>query len=130
MPSITTRAQSILDQVRQLPPNELDAFIEQTLSIRAEQPRAVLSSKETVLLQRINRGLTPEFCRRFNRLIGRREKGTLTPDEHQELLRLSHDAEMLDADRADALVELAKVRRVPVRVLMKQLGIKAQPVHG
>jgi hypothetical protein len=27
-------------------------------------------------------------------------------------------------------LELAQLRRLPVRVLMKQMGIKARPIHG
>jgi hypothetical protein len=54
----------------------------------------------------------------------------LTSDEHAELLKLTHEAENRDAERAAALLELAKLRRLPIRVLMKQMGIKAAAVHG
>jgi hypothetical protein len=54
----------------------------------------------------------------------------LSAQEHEEFLKLTHEAETCDAERASALVELAKLRRVPVRTLMKQMGIKAPPIHG
>jgi hypothetical protein len=44
------------------------------------------------------------------------------------VLKLTHKAESQDADRAAALLELAKLRRVPVRLLMKQMSIEAPPI--
>jgi hypothetical protein len=54
----------------------------------------------------------------------------LTEKEHTELLALTSAAENQDAGRAAALLELATLRRLPIRVLMKQMGIQAPPVHG
>jgi hypothetical protein len=111
-------------------PEEFDAFIERALSLRTERRESRLSAKETRLIERINRGLPEELCKRYAQLAGRRKKGSLTAREHAELLELTHQAESRDADRAAALVELAKLRRLPVRALMKQMGIQAPPVHG
>ena len=127
MPVIEVSARDLLDRVRQMPPDEFDKFIERALSLRAERPTSTLSSEETKLVRRINRGLPVELRKRFDRLARRRKRGTLTADEHRELLQLSHEAENRDADRAAALADLAKLRRVPVRALMEQMGIKAQP---
>jgi hypothetical protein len=46
------------------------------------------------------------------------------------LLKLTHEAERRDADRAAALVKLAKLQRLTVRALMKRMGIKVPPIHG
>lgn len=122
-------APDLLNAIKKLGPDELDAFIDQALSLRRPRPKT-LSAAETRLLKRINRGLPEALCSRYEELVGKRQKQTLTTDEHRELLKLTHDVESRDADRAAALWELAQLRRVPLRVLMKQLGIKPKPIHG
>jgi hypothetical protein len=119
----------LLDVVKRMPPEDFDAFIEQALSLRTP-PRARLSAQETKLIKQINRGLSLQLRRRSAQLSGRQKKGNLTAQEHEELLKLTHEAESRDAERAAALVELAKLRRLPVGTLMKQMGIKAPPIHG
>ena len=130
MPTIEVTGQNLLDAVKQMPPKEFDAFIERALSLRSGSKAPVLSPAETKLIERINRGLPEDVSKRTGRLIQRRRKGILTPEEHRELLDLAREAEARDADRAAALLDLAKLRRVPLRALMKQLGIRPRPIHG
>jgi hypothetical protein len=78
----------------------------------------------TTLLLRINQGLAQEEQERYQALIDRRDARTLTPQEHEELLRLSDRVEQTEADRAAALVELAQLRKVPVDELLRELGIR------
>ncbi len=120
----------LLKAVQQLGPEEFDAFLEQALSLRNRPRAATLSAQESKLIKRINRGLPDELCRRYAHLSRKRKKSALTGNEHTELLKLTHEVESRDAERAKALLELAKLRRVPIRVLMKQMGIKAAPLHG
>ena len=111
-------------------PEELDAFLEKALLLR-NQPRAdKLSAEESRLIKRINRGLPEAVCSRYARLSQKRKKKSLSDKEHDELLKLTHELESRDADRAAALLELANLRRIPLRLLMKQMGIKAAPVNG
>jgi hypothetical protein len=130
MPTIEVNAKNLLDAVKQLAPEEFDALIDQAFSARSRTTKTRLSAEETKLIQRINLGLAPELSKRYTHLIGRRKRGRLTAKEHQELLQLVHEAESRDADRAAALLELAKFRRLPVRILMKQMGIQPPEIHG
>ncbi len=130
MPTIEANGKDLLDAVKRMGPKEYDAFIEMALAVRPRAKGVTLSAKETRLVERINRGLPTELANRYARLIGRRKKGALTAAEHQELLELTHEAESRDADRAEALVALAKLRCVPVRTLMKQMGVKTPAIHG
>ncbi len=130
MPTIEISGQNLLDAVKQMAPEEFDAFMERALSVRSRSKPATLSARETKLISRINRGLPEELSKRYGLLTQRLKKKLLTPDEHRELLQLTSEAESRDADRAAALLELAKVRRAPLRVLMKQMGIEPPPVHG
>jgi hypothetical protein len=130
MATIQISGQNLLDAVKQMVPEEFDAFIERALSLRAPPKPSTLSARETKLISRINRGLPEKLSKRYGQLTQRLKKKLLTADEHQELLELTREAENRDADRAAALIELAKVRRLPLRILMKQMGIEPPQVHG
>ncbi len=129
MPTTAVNGKDLLEVVKRMPPADFDAFLEEALLLR-KPPRATLSAQETKLITQINRGLPVQLRKRSAQLIGRQRKGVLTATEHKELLKLTHEAESRDAARASALVELAKLRRLPVRTLMTQMGIKAPPIHG
>ena len=130
MPASSSNGSNLLDAVKKMTTEEFDAFLEEAASVRSAGRTTKLSKRESHLIQRINRGLPSDVRERFAFLTNRQKKGRLTHTEHQELLRLTHEAESQDADRAAALVELAKIRHVPVRVLMKQMGIETPAVHG
>jgi hypothetical protein len=120
----------LLKAVQRLAPEEFDTFLEQALALRQSSKPATLTARESRLLERINRGIPAEVSRRYAELARKRQRRKLTPDEHRELLALTHEIETRDTERAAALVQLAKARRVPVRTLMKELGIQAGPVRG
>jgi hypothetical protein len=130
MATVEANGPELLKAVSKLGPEEFDAFLEQALSLRNRPRPAALSGQESRLIKRINRGLPDEVGRRFAQLSRKRTKKTLTSAEQAELLKLTHEAESRDVERARALLELAKLRRVPIRMLMKQMGIKAAPLHG
>jgi hypothetical protein len=130
MPTIAANGNDLLDLVKKMPPEEYLTFIEKALALRPSPRSATLSVKETRLIERINRGLPLEMLDRYAHLIARRKKEVLTREELQELLQLTHVAESQDADRAAALLELAKLRRMPVRALMRQMGIQTPAIHG
>ena len=77
----------------------------------------------------INRGLSPEKRKRFALLETKRSAGSLTEEEHEELLALSDELEQLNVDRVQYLGQLASLRGISVRALMKQLGIHPAPLH-
>ena len=130
MATVEVSGSELLKAVQQLGPAEFDAFLEQALSLR-HQPRAEkLSAGESKLMKRINRGLPESLCSRYEQLTQKRKKKPLAEDEQAELLKLTHDVEKRDAERAEALLELAKLRRTSIRLLMKQLGFKAAPLDG
>lgn len=87
------------------------------------QSPSVVSKRETELLGRINAGLSEPQTRRLEALDARRKEETLTPEEHAELLGLVDVSERLAVGRAEALVELARLRGATVRSLMSDLGL-------
>ncbi|MBM3994585.1 MAG: STAS/SEC14 domain-containing protein [Planctomycetes bacterium] len=130
MSTVEVSETDLLEAVSKLTPSEFDLFIEQALSIRPRSSIGELSAEETQLLQRINRGLPADWHKRYRRLCNLRKRRRLTEHEHLALLELTREAENQDADRAVALVELARLREIPVRVLMKRLGIQTPTIHG
>jgi hypothetical protein len=86
-----------------------------------------LSERESELLLAINRGLPAEVAKRYRILVDRRRSGTLSPEEHQELLRLTDQAEQLQAERIEHLAELSQLRGKPLGALMEELGIRPSP---
>jgi hypothetical protein len=130
MPSSATRSKDLLNAIKQMAPEEFDTFLDEALHVRQQGRAATLSAAETKLIKRINCGLPLDLCERYAQLTELRKKGVLTKGEHQELLRLSDEAESRDCDRAEALVALAKLRGLPLRTLMKQMAIKAPPTRG
>jgi hypothetical protein len=119
----------LLNAVRELSPTELDQFVSEVLQVRAQRVAPSLSRTEAELLRRINHGLPKETRERFRHLVARRRDGSLTAEEQAELLRLVDEVENTDAQRVEALAELAQLRHKPVRVLMEELALRALGEH-
>lgn len=130
MATIELSGPELLKAVQQLRPEEFNAFLEKALLLRNQPQADKLSAEETKLIKRINRGLPEAVCSRYARLSQKRRKKPLSDVEHGELLKLTHELETRDAERAAALLELAILRRIPIRILMKQMGIKAAARNG
>jgi predicted transcriptional regulator len=60
-------------------------------------------------------------------LIEKRRAETISAKELRELKKLTDRIEKLDAERLELLIELAALRNVPLRKLIKQLGLKPVP---
>jgi hypothetical protein len=130
MATIEVSGTELLKAVQQLEPEEFDEFMTQAISLRSGSKGPTLSVAESNLIKQINRGLPDKLSSRYKQLVQKRKRGTLNDDELAELLELTHQSENTDSERAAALLELARLRNIPVRLLMKQMGIKAAPLHG
>ena len=127
MSTISVQSEVSLDAmirgVEQLSTPDLEQLVDRVLTIRARRRAPSLSRKETELLRKVNQGLPVGTQQRFDELAAKRRTETLNPDEHQELLQVLDQIEQYDVKRLEALAELAQVRNVSIRVLMKDLGI-------
>lgn len=115
----------LLEVVEQMSVSDLDRFLWQVTILRARRRVPHLSVKESKLLLQINRGLPANVQSKLKPLVARRRAGTLTAPEHNVLLGLIDKLENAEAKRVKALGELARLRGISVRTLMKQLGIRA-----
>src|SRR5262245_37038433 len=111
MPTVRVEAQlsseELLKAVQQLELPELERFVSEVVALRARRRAPCLSQPEAELLQNINRGLPEAARQRYADLMAKRDEETLTPEEHAELLRLTDQAERLQAERMESLVALA-----------------------
>ena len=62
--------------------------------------------------------VSPDTWGRYRALIGKRDSGDLTAEEHSELIGLCDRVEIANARRIGALVELAALRRTSLDGLM------------
>jgi hypothetical protein len=105
---------------------DVTVFVAKTLEARlgsSANGANRLSREETELLEKINSAFSPETVHRYRDLVARRQAETLTPAEHDELIRLSDEIELANAARVAYVIELARLQRVPVDTLIQQLGI-------
>jgi hypothetical protein len=126
MPVIRSEASAddLLDAAAQLSTDELTAFAERVAMLRAERTAAHLSHDETTLLLQIERGLPAKTRHRYDELVAKRRKEALSEDEHAELIGLTDATERLDAERVEALIALAQMRRTSLGELMHSLRIQ------
>ena len=129
MPTIQVETQlstdKLLKAVGQLNQAELEQFVCQIIKLRAQRQVHVLSQGEAQLLLKINEGLPPKVQKRYDELIAKRREESLTPDEYDDLLRLSAENENMEARRMEYFVELARYRKVSLTDLMESMGIRS-----
>jgi hypothetical protein len=114
---------NLLQAIEQLDTDELSDLVSDLLYLRARRHANVLSDREAELFQQINRWLTLEEQTRRNELQKKLEAKILTEREHQELMQLNEKAEMLNAERVEALAQLATIRQTTLDQLMHDLDI-------
>jgi hypothetical protein len=122
-------ADDLLCAADQLPASELAQLVTKLLAIQAHRQAPFLSRPEMELLQRSNQPFPAALQSRFTEPIEKRDVRTLTPEEYAELLRLTDETEAAQAERIQAIRELAKLRRISFDALLQQLGIPGKN-HG
>ncbi len=76
---------------------------------------------------KINQSRPEREAPRYQELMFKRRAETLTPEEHEELLRLTDAAEATQAERVRHLAELARIRGTTLDALMVELGLQPAP---
>jgi hypothetical protein len=83
-----------------------------------------LSRKESELLLKINQDLSAQHRQRMAELTDKMEFASITKAEHAEMMRLVEEAEALAVTRLEAVIELAKYRKIPPDQMLRQLGME------
>ncbi len=127
MPTIQIETEQLLNAALQMSRPELEQFVAKLFALKARQETPSLSERETELLMKINQGLPSATQQRLNELIHRRQAETISSKELRELKQLTDRIEKSDAKRLELLIEPARLRNVPLKKLIKQLGLKSVP---
>jgi hypothetical protein len=122
--------QRAIELLENLPGESLIKAVEylETLAHEAVQPSVAtdLEIGEAALLETIQHRLTAEEQTRLDYLRQQNETGIITDTEHQELLVYIDRVELQDGDRAEALIKLAQLRQVDLKVLVAEF----LPMHS
>jgi hypothetical protein len=116
---IRQRAISLLETLSNDKLPQAVEFLE-SLSQSPQADPTVIPIEEMPLLQTINRRLSPTERQRLDYLRLQLETEMITELERQELLKLSDRLEQQDAERAEALFQLAQLRRVNFAELLQE----------
>ena len=119
--------EQLLNAALQMSRSELEEFVLKLFSRKIREETHCLSEREAELLMKINQGLPPATQKRLNELIDKRQAETISAKELRELKKLTNQVEKFDVERLKLLTELAALRQVPLRKLIKQLGLKPVP---
>jgi hypothetical protein len=73
-----------------------------------------MPKEESKLLIKINQGVPEEIQVPYNELIAKRQSETLSPDEYDELLRLTDQVEKIDAENIKYLIQCYSIEKKPM----------------
>jgi hypothetical protein len=121
---MSVNTEELLESVRSLPNDQLQEFADQVLRLSASRRSRPLSTLESESLKAIHRPLPVDFIASYRALIGKRDAGTLAPDEHRELCALSDWLEDCNAERLGHVADLARSRGIGLSEMMAQLGLE------
>jgi uncharacterized coiled-coil DUF342 family protein len=104
---------------------DLERFAGQVLRLQAQRKAVSLPAQEAELLLTVNQGFPATRRNRYQALQVKRQTESLTPEEEQEFFDLITQREKWQAQRLEALAELARLRNTTLPGVMKQLGIQS-----
>lgn len=118
---IRQKALSLLEQLPQQSLNKAVEYLE-ILSQNAQQETINLTSlsNETQLIKIIQFHLSSDEQKRLEYLRQQHETGKISNLEHQELLNYVDQIEQEDAKRAEALIQLAQLRHVDLKIIIDE----------
>lgn len=104
---------------------DLSQFIVQVLELNFPEEKSkpkTISKREALLLQKLD--LIPvETWERYHVLRIKRQKETINALESMEYSAINQQIEAATVKRLVSLIELAKIRKITLDELMKQLGL-------
>jgi hypothetical protein len=115
--------EDILAGIAELDTKDLEKFMQKIGHLIARRKVAYLPEQESKLLMKINKAINAPLQARYEHLLKQNRAETITPTEHEELLRLIEKIETQNAERLENLIELARIRNVALDALMQQLHL-------
>ncbi len=123
----TATVSELVQNVQRLNAPDFELFFRKIQTLRTKRQTPV--SQEAKLLEKINAGLPRRLAERWQFLIARRDAGTISPAEFEELMQLTETVEKLDFQRLKLITRLAQLRNVSLPEVVELYKIRPQ-AHG
>jgi len=120
----TQQLNQIFQSLSSLGLSELDQVMKRLIGLRKQRLTTVLTEIETDLLKKINSSTPIEIQSRYDHLLTKRNQETLSDLDYAELIELTNYTESLNVQHLEYLVDLAKLRNIPLDELIQQLELK------
>ena len=111
------RLQTLVETLPEASLLQAEYLLTELNSVQAIVP----ASQEIPLLEIIQRRLPPQQQARLNDLRQRLADEMMTEEEHQELLAFIDPIEQMDAERVEAMIQLAQLRKVDLNTIIQEL---------
>jgi hypothetical protein len=119
--SIEISTENLLGVVARMPAREYERFIKKANALRQE---GQIPRREAALLVKINTVFPTDKREQYNQLYAKFREAALTDVEHEELLKLSDEFEVLNAERLKYVGQLAKLRKQTLEEVIRDLQLK------
>jgi hypothetical protein len=113
----------ILNGISELETKDLEKFMQRIGHLIARRKVAYLPERESQLLMKINKAISAPLQKRYEDLLTKNREETITPIEHEELLKIIDKVETKNAERLENLIELSRIRNISLDALMRQLHL-------
>ncbi len=114
---------NLLQAVVSLPKNEFERLITNAKKLRRTLPEN-RATREIRLIQKVNEStLSDDEQKRFYDLVKKRRDENISEDGLNELIALTEKSEELNVKRLKFLAEIANLRNISLREVMKELEI-------
>ncbi len=120
------RLQTLIETLPEESLLRAESLLTDLKSVPANRPA---SSQEAPFIEIIDRRLPPETQTRLNTLRQRLADETITAAEHQELLTFIDPIEQMDAERVEAMIQLAQLRNVNLTTIIQEFLPNPQKLH-
>jgi hypothetical protein len=115
------KALSLLEKLSKESLNKAVEYLEKlSQNVQQETVNPSIISNESQLIEIIQLCLSPDKQKRLDYLRQQNETGKITEQEHQELLNYVDQIEEQDAQRAEALIQLAQLRQVDLKIIVDE----------
>ena len=113
----------ILNGISELDTKDLEKFIQKIGHLIARRKVAHLPERESQLMMKINKVISVPLQKRYEYLLTKNREETITPLEHEELLKVIEKVETKNAERLEYLIELSRIRNISLDTLIAQLHL-------
>lgn len=122
--SVEITTENLLSAVGQMPERGYERFIKKANALRKKHLNNKQTRKESELILKINTIFPTDKRERYNELYAKFQESSLSETEHQELLNLNKEFEILNTKRIKYIGELAKLRHQTLEEIIEALQIK------